>query len=74
MNRWTEYVRGLAPETEDWVHEQLGEEMALMARKATQRGARLQILREWMRETDWLLFCSDHPEAHNWFDEQGVPK
>ena len=40
---------------------------------AAQRGARLQLLREWMRETDWLQFCQAHPEAATWFGEDGVP-
>lgn len=30
--------------------------------------ARLRVLREWMRETDWLHFCADHPGAAQWFD------
>jgi hypothetical protein len=40
-----------------------------------QRGARMQIMREAFRETDWLQFVSyDHPEAADWFDADGVPK
>ena len=35
--------------------------------------AQLQILREAMRETDWLHFCIDHPEALTWFDAYGRP-
>jgi hypothetical protein len=27
-----------------------------------------------MRETDWLLFCADYPDAHTWFDSHGVPQ
>lgn len=27
----------------------------------------LDKLREWMRETDWLHFVGDHPEAADWF-------
>jgi len=28
----------------------------------------LRLLREWMRETDWMQFCREHPEAKNWFE------
>lgn len=27
---------------------------------------RLQLLRDHMRETDWMHFCDDHPEAKTW--------
>lgn len=39
----------------------------------SQRGARLQVLREWMREDSWKAFCFFHPEAREWFDDDGVP-
>ncbi|NCA72010.1 MAG: hypothetical protein EOM91_18415 [Sphingobacteriia bacterium] len=48
-------------------------ELDALRQMASQRGARLQILREWMRETDWLHFCGDHPGADQWFDADGVP-
>lgn len=50
---------------------------------ATQRGARMQIMREWMTKTfsthppyDEIskYFYLDHPEARGWFDENGVPR
>lgn len=47
-------------------------ELECLRQKAAQRGARLQVLRESMRETDWLHFCQDHPEADSWFDSDGV--
>lgn len=49
------------------------EELTQLRQCCDQRGARLQILREAMRETDWLHFCDDRPEAHTWFDADGVP-
>jgi len=30
---------------------------------------RLLLLREFMRETDWMLFCREHPEAQQWFED-----
>ena len=45
-----------------------------LRRCCVQRGARLQIIRDMMRETDWLHMVSDRPEMEDWFDEDGVPK
>lgn len=49
-------------------------------RLATQRGARMQIMREWIADQSysmdirgWEGFCLDHPEATDWFNEDGVP-
>ena len=49
---------------------------------ASERGARMQIMREWMQQTFyqhppyrklWRWFQHDHSEAADWFDEDGVP-
>lgn len=40
---------------------------------SAQRGARMQVLREAMRDIDWHHFLYDHPEAKHWFDSDGVP-
>ena len=45
------------------------EEILRLKKCCTQQKARLQILREFMRETDWLLFCRENEDAHDWFDE-----
>ena len=37
------------------------------------RGARLQLLREAIRETDWLHFCDENHDATTWFDADGTP-
>ena len=55
------------------VHEQEAE-LSRLRRCCVQRGARLQILRELIRETDWLLMIEDRPEMADWFDEDGVPR
>jgi hypothetical protein len=47
----------------------------------TQRGARMQIMREWLGSdrrvsgppTEWWYFCAERPEAIKWFDDDGVP-
>jgi hypothetical protein len=49
------------------------EELARLRILVSQRGAQLQILRAYMRETDWQHFCQDNPEADQWFDADGVP-
>lgn len=59
-------------------------ELTQIFQKATQRGARMQIMRRWMREYPygngfgnyrcWDHFLKTYPEAVNWFDEDGVPK
>jgi hypothetical protein len=37
----------------------------------------MQIMREWMATRAgmrvWASFCLEHPEAADWFDEDGVP-
>ena len=49
-------------------------ELAALRQVVTQANARLQILRQAMRETDWQHFCQDYPEADNWFDAEGLTK
>jgi len=46
----------------------------------TQRGARMQIMREWLDSnrglgppTEWWYFCEERPSAKKWFDADGVP-
>lgn len=46
----------------------------------TQRGARMQIMREWMEQQtglggpgEWWYFCEERPAAADWFDKDGVP-
>ena len=53
--------------------------VAELERKSTQRGARMQIMREWMSGTmwdgdnPWREFQRDYPESEKWFDKEGVP-
>jgi hypothetical protein len=53
------------------------------AQTACQRGARMQVMREWMlgRELNgcdaaiaWWAFVEERPEADDWFDDEGVPR
>lgn len=55
------------------VHQTLLQEIDRLNACCAQRGARLQVLRESLRDVDWQHFCQDHPEAHRWFDADGVP-
>ena len=48
---------------------------------ATQRGARMQIMRDYMAsalDVDgnvvWWRLLRERPEVRGWFDEEGVPK
>ena len=41
--------------------------------KVKQRGKRLQLIRDYVRETDWMQFCRENPDAESWFDSDGVP-
>ena len=52
----------------------LERDLAKASRCCAQRSARLQLLREHMRETDWHSFVLRRPDAEDWFDENGVPK
>ena len=59
-------------------------EIERLREQVTQRGARMQVMREWMDSgvelmgagawPVWYGFLEDHPEAAEWFDEEGVPK
>ena len=47
---------------------------------ATRRGARMQIIRDWLdtpnmlgSPSEWWYFCEERPEAETWFDADGVP-
>lgn len=45
-----------------------------LERLATQRGARMQIMRDWMiNNGQWNFFSYDRREAADWFDADGVP-
>lgn len=50
-------------------HPKAKDELDHLRELAAQRGARLQILRDAMREVDWYHFLYDHPEAADWFDK-----
>lgn len=54
-------------------------ELNRLKQQSTQRGARLQIIRKWMAQNIggldlWDEFLFDHPEAADWFEDNGVPK
>lgn len=55
-------------------HQKARAELKRLRSIAARNEKRLITLRGWMRETDWCLFCSDYPKAHNWFDEDGMPR
>jgi predicted nuclease with TOPRIM domain len=84
-NRVMDLEAGVARDREqlaevDAEGEQSGSETEIeqLRKKATQRGARMQIMREWMATRAgmrvWASFCLEHPEAADWFDADGVPK
>ena len=51
------------------------EEIEHLRQQVTQRGARMQVMWDWMAETFRLdEFYKDNPEATDWFDADGVPK
>ena len=62
--------------------EKLEAKLAEANKKGTQRGARLQIMREWMELyrcdadylTIWDRLIGERPEAKDWFDDDGVPR
>lgn len=67
--------RLIHPERET-VHElwQAKQRIEELERLATQRGARMQIMRAWMRTYGhWDRFLQDREDAVDWFDEYGVP-
>lgn len=56
-------------------------EMDDLRKKATQRGARMQLMRDWLASpengagsAEWDWFCERYPNALDWFDEDGVPR
>ena len=58
----------------DEIIEDLKKELKEARKLASQRGARLQLLRESMREIDWFHFVAyEHPGANNWFNRDGTP-
>lgn len=57
-------------------------ELDELRKQSTQRGARMQVMRQWLIDfyddgvfqmSAWDAFLNDHPEAEGWFDERGVP-
>jgi hypothetical protein len=54
-------------------HPEAQAELRVLRDLAAQRGEQLKMLRDEMREIDWLHFCDDHPEAKQWFDADGDP-
>jgi hypothetical protein len=56
------------------------EEIDRLRQQVTQRGARMQIMREYLTQysggsaTLWRDFCRTRPQADDWFDADGVPK
>lgn len=54
-------------------HQAATAELHGLRRLASERGARLQILRELISPADWQVFITTWPEAAGWFDDDGVP-
>jgi len=51
------------------------DEIAELRKKAGQRGARMQIMREFLhRSPAWSAMIHQRPQAADWFDSDGVPK
>jgi hypothetical protein len=58
---------------------QLRRELERVNKCCTQRGARMQIMREWMLlprglgpPTEWEYFTEERPESKQWFDADGA--
>jgi hypothetical protein len=58
-------------------------EIDRLRQQVTQRGARMQVMREWMLDRElngcdaaiaWWAFVEERPEAAAWFDDDGVPR
>ena len=52
-------------------------EIERLRQQVTQRGARMQLMLEWLQRDPaglWYAFCRDIPDATLWFDADGVPK
>lgn len=67
-------------------HRPLTDRIEELEKESTQRGARMQIMMEWMSHTDmtdpdvtdafsWVAdaFTFSYPESKDWFDSHGVP-
>lgn len=54
-------------------HPNAAAELQKLRRLASERGARLQILRELISPADWQVLIQTWPEADGWFDDDGVP-
>ena len=52
---------------------ELEAENARLRQISTQRGAKMQLLREYFTPTEWHNFVGIRPEAAAWFDSDGVP-
>ena len=53
------------------------EEIERLRQQVTQRGARMQLMREYLTQYSgglWRDFCRMKPEAESWFDTDRVPK
>ena len=61
-----------------WHDETLAErdaEIEQLRKKAGLRGARMQIMREFLhRSPAWSAMIHQRPQAADWFDEDGVPR
>jgi hypothetical protein len=60
--------------------ERLRLENEALSKCCTQRGARMQIMHDWMTNptdsglsTEWEYFLDERPDAEAWFDADGVP-
>ena len=78
----TEHCEDLDDAAEYWynrykaevkVRIELNKRIEELEKESTQRGARMQIMREYMTSGEWKLFLDAHPEAADWFDDDGVP-
>jgi hypothetical protein len=54
--------------------DQIRAEMDLLRKCCSQRGARMQVLRDCFPETLWERACIERPEMRTWFDRDGVPR
>lgn len=46
------------------------EELDKLRAHCAELNRRLLLIREEMREVDWMLFCRDHEEAYSWFKSE----
>ena len=72
-----EYLRNVSEcdrsEQKDKRIAELEAENARLRQISTQRGAKMQLLREYFTPTEWHNFVGIRPEAAAWFDSDGVP-